>query len=683
MSHYDRDGLYALLPAVYRDRDAELGYPLRELVGIIATEAQHAEQDIARLYENWFVETCDPWVVPYIGDLIGVRQIHVDQHSRYSRRAEVANTISYRRRKGTAAVLEQLARDVTGWPARVAEFFELLNTTQYTVNHVRLHSTQSPDLRQVEQLELLDGPFETAAHTLEVRRIPPRLGRYNIPNVGIYVWRVAAYPLAATDALQIDDGSGLHFTFSSLGNDVPLFNQPQTETSATHIAEEINVPDPIRRRAAHARTATYYGPGLSILVRRDGVEIPLAEVVICNLDGWIHTPDPGTVAVDPALGRIAFPAGEAPADSCRVDWSYGFPDDIGGGPYERTDSLSNVAGQTNLDVGEGQAFGSVGAALDQWNLLGQPPAVITIHDSHSYVETILETIPVDSRLEIRADNGQRPTLLLEAEMAIDGSAGSAFELNGLQIANHPLRILGELDKLRLTHVSLVPGRQLDSDGAPQQPGQPSLILESPALEASVSRCLLGPVFAEENAEVTFADSVLDAGDRDDPAYADLGGTAYGAPVVVERCTVIGRLLTRTMKLGDSSLFLGTISAERRQQGCLRYSFVPVDSRVPRRFECQPDVPDDAGAATALLAQRRVEPRFSSLRYGDPRYCQLHWRTRTEILRGAADESEMGVYSRLQQPQREDALRTRLEEYLPVGLEAGILYARLRLEAEAP
>ena len=36
--------------------------------------------------------------------------------------AEVAHTIGYRRRKGTAAVLEQLARDVTGWPAaRVVE----------------------------------------------------------------------------------------------------------------------------------------------------------------------------------------------------------------------------------------------------------------------------------------------------------------------------------------------------------------------------------------------------------------------------------------------------------------------------------------------------------------------------------------------------------------------------------
>jgi hypothetical protein len=42
--------------------------------------------------------------------------------------------------------------------------------------------------------------------------------------------------------------------------------------------------------------------------------------------------------------------------------------------------------------------------------------------------------------------------------------------------------------------------------------------------------------------------------------------------------------------------------------------------------------------------------------------------------GADDEAEMGVFHHLMQPQREINLRTRLREYLPFGLEAGILYA---------
>jgi hypothetical protein len=86
------------------------------------------------------------------------------------------------------------------------------------------------------------------------------------------------------------------------------------------------------------------------------------------------------------------------------------------------------------------------------------------------------------------------------------------------------------------------------------------------------------------------------------------------------------------------------------------------------------VPDGASAAEALALAAQVRPRFTSLRYGDPGYCQLTLDTAPEIRRGAEDESEMGAFSSLKQPQREDGLRIRLDEYLRVGLEAGIFFA---------
>ena len=118
--------LFDLLPAVYRLRDAAQGDPLRALLDVIDTEVQRIEDDIEGLYDNWFIETCAEWVVPYIGDLLGVRPLTPIEAAGFSQRGYVANTIAYRRRKGTAAVLEQLARDVTGWPARAVEFFERL-----------------------------------------------------------------------------------------------------------------------------------------------------------------------------------------------------------------------------------------------------------------------------------------------------------------------------------------------------------------------------------------------------------------------------------------------------------------------------------------------------------------------------------------------------------------------------
>src|SRR5436190_23689949 len=70
------DRLYELLPSVYRQRDAEQGYPLRALLRVTTKQVNVVEDDIAQLYENWFIETCQEWVVPYIGDLIGYEPVH-------------------------------------------------------------------------------------------------------------------------------------------------------------------------------------------------------------------------------------------------------------------------------------------------------------------------------------------------------------------------------------------------------------------------------------------------------------------------------------------------------------------------------------------------------------------------------------------------------------------------------
>jgi hypothetical protein len=63
----------------------------------------------------------------------------------------------------------------------------------------------------------------------------------------------------------------------------------------------------------------------------------------------------------------------------------------------------------------------------------------------------------------------------------------------------------------------------------------------------------------------------------------------------------------------------------------------------------------------------------SAAYGQPEYCQLRLNAPAEIRTGAQDGSEMGVYCQLKQPQRESNLRIRLDEYLPFGLSAGLIY----------
>src|SRR5690242_17997724 len=120
-----KERLYRLLPSIYRQRDQEQGYALRAFMSAFESELQLLETDMDRLYNNWFVETADEWAIPYIGDLLGISDLSEKKNTFFSQRRYVANTTGYRRRKGLPAVLEHVAQDVTGWPARVVEYQQL------------------------------------------------------------------------------------------------------------------------------------------------------------------------------------------------------------------------------------------------------------------------------------------------------------------------------------------------------------------------------------------------------------------------------------------------------------------------------------------------------------------------------------------------------------------------------
>ena len=108
-----------------------------------------------------------------------------------------------------------------------------------------------------------------------------------------------------------------------------------------------------------------------------------------------------------------------------------------------------------------------------------------------------------------------------------------------------------------------------------------------------------------------------------------------------------------------------MTVERRQVGCVRFSYLPFNSEAPRRFRCQPR---DAASADD------VEPQFVSTSYGEPAYAQLATTCPLEITSGADDEGEMGAWHWVQAPLRLRNLRLALDEYLRFGLEAGIIIA---------
>lgn len=678
----DRDALYNLLPAAYRQRDEERGGMLRQMLDVLTDELAVVGDGVDQLYDDLFVETAAPWVLPYLAELIGLRGLPSGSGTGLTPRAEVGNTIGYRRRKGTAAVLEQVARDVTGWPARAVELFELIAATQ-NVNHVRPANLVFAAIRDARRMGYAGSPFERLAgqpdltHTVDVRRVRSRRGRYNIPNVGIFLWRLRAYPLTATPAVRADPADATRFHLHPLGVAAPLFALPVTEDEITHLAEPVNVPHPLGRREFDAAMPACYGPGLSLDipgVSADAVDVCVLSDVVDGggaVIGWAHTPrEAGRVAIDPVLGRVAL--GDDQAGPPLVSHHYGFSADLGGGEYARAQTFAGIDGPVvRVSQQDPTALVTIDDGLGA--LAGS--GTVEIADSGRY--GLAADLTVDSRsLEIRAADRRRPSVILADELVIDGDGEGEVTLNGLLIAGGAIRVRN-LRALHLVHCTLVPGLALDPDGSPAQPGVPSLVAESAATTVTVERCILGPLRVHVDAEASLTDSICDAGQKGVAYASDTGDDLGGGRLSLDACTVLGKIHTRVIERVSNSILLAVVSAaddpaawpgpvlaDRRQDGCIRFSYLPPGSRTPRRYRCQPA--DDADDA-------RVRPVLTSERYPDPAYGQLGRRTRDEISRGADDESEMGALHHLFQPQRAAYLEARLHDYLRFGLEAGLLF----------
>jgi hypothetical protein len=674
---FDLERLYALLPAVYRARDAEQDKPpLKSLLAVIAEQVGVLEEDLAQLYDDQFIETCAEWVVPYIGDLVGTRALFAWPAASFSNRAQVAHTLAYRRRKGTAAVLEQLARDATGWDANVVEFFQLLATTQY-MKHLRPQPLATVDLRDWRALERAHTPFDVQAHTVDVRRIESRRGKYNIPNVGLFLWRLGSHSLTNAPAYKVDDR---HYLFNPLGFDTVIYNRPVTEAEIEHLATPLNVPMPLSRRVLDADKALYYGADNSLTLTVNGTAATADEVLVCDLSGsnWAGTDDKHH-KIDPVLGRILLKDKLAAKPSVRVTFHYGFSAELGGGEYGRASSFTD--GLTPLVKVPNDAA-TIQAAL---NALGSG-GVVELESNDYFIETPDIHAGAGATIELRAADEQRPVVVPTGDVWIKGGTDAEVIINGLALSGGTLHIpaadaLGhknELRRLRLVHCTLLPlASQAIGGVAAEAAAAPRIVCDAPDVIIELERSIVGAIHAVAGATVRIVDSIVDASDETLFACAGDQDGALGAALEVENSTIIGRVYTQMLE-ASNTIFLARagvgapnpapIKAERLQQGCVRFSYVPPGSLVPRTYRCQPE----PGSSPA--EQARVRPSFNSLHYGDASYCQLSANCAVEIRQGAADEAEMGAFHQLYQPQRTANLRARLDEYLRFNLEAGIFYA---------
>ena len=186
-------------------------------------------------------------------------------------------------------------------------------------------------------------------------------------------------------------------------------------------------------------------------------------------------------------------------------------------------------------------------------------------------------------------------------------------------------------------------------------------------------------------------------ESDRPAIAaNDGGDRPGPAATIERSTLFGPVHVAELAASES-LFTAPLLVERRQTGCLRFCYAPLDARTPRRFRCQPDGAVAAAIAAAererggaltgaererlrFLVEQSVVPVFTAARYGRPAFGQLAQSCPEAVSDRRRRRGRDGRVPLPPATRRLANLTSQLDSYLRFGLEAGSASSRREVDA---
>ena len=635
--------LRRLLPRYYWLRDAEDGGGvLAAVVRSLAAQYDGLLGDVELLYDQFFIATCDPEQVPLLGDEIGVPGLAPVAGPGVGDRALVGRIIQLRRRKGSLATAARGVIAATGWGTYIQEGRTVVSATA----SVRDEGMQPPGLVTISgrtPAAELAQPWSGAGRTVSVSGRPLFAGETAVGSAGtagypapatvsLHVWRLMSFPVTSRTASPARDAparcSGCAFRLDPLGRDIRLFAVPSAPVDRELPPTMDELPLPLSQELLAQMLTTE---------RPAPVQVAGCGAVIAgDLRDWDHPPqlERADAVVDPRLGRLLL-AKEA-ADAVTVSYAYGFPGEIGGGPYGTADDYTPLpAGASMIQVAQtdpGQAgvaepgndsVRSIEAALAA---AGGPAASITIEDSATYTAPGRWPITVPDGAALRIASAPEAAPVLVGDIYARVGRQARLELSGVMVAG-TLTVEGQ-GELAIEQCTLSPERARDS------------VRAATGVAVALSFSILGAIAAPD---ATLTSSIVD------------GDVTCGGSLDLEQVTVLGDVKAQTIQAGDC-IFTGALSGAT---GLLRTSYLAGGGGALQQLSC--------------TGPRDGEVRFASTRWGDADYCQLSLACPRSVAAGGALGSEMGAYNWLGQPERFARVPMILQEFLPAGIGASVNY----------
>lgn len=650
------DRLYNFLPRYNQRSDIAEGLPLQALFDILQVPHDAVREDIWSLHNDWFVESCEPWLLPYIADLIGGTDIDVAEHPSFDGRRLLANTVGYRRRKGLQATLENVIFDVTGWHALVVENTFHTAKTQ----SVRFTETSNNRVFSLRHSSVLSDSLSPPTRYVSMR---PDVG-LSASEIRVFIWRVNAMPLRGIEVFT-EPKSKERRMVHPLGFPTPLyqrwFRPPVPDIRSSR--DIVTLP---------LRQATK--PHMSLALQFEGEATPLGpdDILVRPLahsKPADYSASSARVIVDPDDGSLLLLNPKDKKKTLIAYYSVGMRGDIGGGSYARPEPFwpsHPLEFYSAIFLKNANNGLSLGSAISKAALEG---GTVWISDSRTHnpdsdtdgwsVELTGEALDV---IAIRAEQGERPCLTGRITVTANQSGG-VLVLDGLLIGG-PIHIEGPVT-LVLNHCTLAPHKRNEPVLVVAENAQPKIVIAGSITGHIAFACAKG--------SLDLSNSIVDGAGRWAISTDQVAG---GIGLSVENCTVNGAVSVGTID-AINSIFVGKVTAHAVRHGKFRHCYVPHGSVTPQQENCVSQTDHsllDGKALNGVTIRRDGEPAFIDHRIGHPDYFQISNACPAGIVNGASDGGEMGAFHSVGNHARLNNLKSALEQYLPLGLEHTIKFA---------
>ena len=210
--HLDRtrELLYGLIPEFHkrRDRAAAAAVPpepeeLCAVVEALAAPLAALRQSVEELYGDLFVDSAGADMLPAIAASIGVDLLFGDTEAN---RRDLAAATGWRRRKGTPAMLEELARTLADRQVTLREGWKALMLTQ-DLNLVRPERVIA-DLSPASVADRAAGPLATLMRLFDPRPIGPASGQVHPRHLIHWAFPTRLHPLRRAACHELPPGAG-------------------------------------------------------------------------------------------------------------------------------------------------------------------------------------------------------------------------------------------------------------------------------------------------------------------------------------------------------------------------------------------------------------------------------------------------------------------------------------------